>query len=202
MKILTKLHFFKGFTYVAPSVLEDMYKSSVKSRPRRQQTARETRTPSHIVDHNYVNNHPVAGPSRVDQLYRVDNNFMNNHVSAGPAARVNHFEPYNNHLDNHIRGGIPMNVNNHVIAGGPAARVINHFEPFRQLDNNLVMGGGAPHTMDTNTIRLDNYPMAGPARPPPQTFLGDPVRNANNDDLMFIDRRLSMMDVSNDLPPV
>lgn len=86
-----------------------------------------------------------------------------------------------------------MNVNNHVIAG-PAPRVINHFEPFGQLDNHdAVMGGPS---MDTNSVRLDNY--TGAARPPPPFQ----VRNANNDDLMFIDRRLSMMDVSHDLPPV
>ncbi|XP_015838959.2 ribosomal protein S6 kinase beta-2 [Tribolium castaneum] len=170
---------FKGFTYVAPSVLEDMYKSSVKSRPRRQQSRLETRTPSHIVDHNYVNNH--------GEQFRVDNTYLNNHVAAGPAR----FEPYNQ-LDNHVRG-IPMNVNNHVIAG-PAPRVINHFEPFGQLDNHdAVMGGPS---MDTNSVRLDNY--TGAARPPPPFQ----VRNANNDDLMFIDRRLSMMDVSHDLPPV
>jgi serine/threonine protein kinase len=206
---------FKGFTYVAPSVLEAVYRNSVKSRPRRQNRCTYGRhdpaddvAPPHIVDHNYVNNHPVAGPSRQFQPYNsrlVDHSYLNNHV---PAPRViNHFEPYNP-IDNHLMGpsrGIPMNVNNHVVAA--PARVISHFETFNQLDNHgLVMGGGPSHAvnLDSRTVRLDNYPMAGPPRAAP-SFLPDhtqPIRNANNDDLIFIDRRLSMMDVSSDLPPV
>ncbi|XP_063926346.1 ribosomal protein S6 kinase beta-2-like isoform X2 [Zophobas morio] len=179
---------FKGFTYVAPSVLEEVYKSSVKSRPPRRQpriernfsndAAAAVAAPAHIVDHNYVNNHAVAGPSR------------------------SQFQPYNNsrpfnQLDNQMMGprGIPVNVNNHVMAGQP--RVINHFQPFNQLDNHHGFGGPAHAiNMDTNSVRLDNYQRGGGG------FATQGVRNANNDDLMFIDRRLSMMDVSNDLPPV
>lgn len=187
-----------------------MYKNSGKCcRPPRRQTRVEpvrnytNETPSHIVDHNYVNNTGVRPTSR-DQFQPFNclsnhigqHTYLNNHV---PPRVINHFEPYS-HLDNVMGGpgrGIPMNMNNHHVMAGPA-RIVNHFEPYRQLDNHGLAGPSHAVTMDTTHTRLDNYP--GPSR---GRGAGPHFGDAqNNDDLMFIDRRLSIMDVTNDLPPV
>lgn len=193
---------------MAPSVLEEVYKNTGKhTKPSRRQNRMESarnytnETPSHIVDHNYVNSTVVRTTSRDQfQTFNLYSNnvgqqstYLNNHV---PPRVINHFEPYN-HLDNVMGGPCrskPMNVNNH----HGAARAVNHFEPYRQLDNHGLPGPSHAVTMDTTHSRLDNYPgpsqglAAGP-------HFGD---TQNNDDLMFIDRRLSIMDVTNDLPPV
>lgn len=178
----------------------------------------EDSAPSHIVDHNYITNHhhhphnaALAEPSRphFQPFNHIDNHgqprviAMNSmHQNRPDPNRVDHylptnqvaghFEPFNHRLGNHMVVGptrVGVNVlNNHVMAG--QARGINQFEPFNNQLDSQQMGG--------------NYGLGGAAgvRQHPG-FAGDAQRNTNNpEDLMFIDRRLSMMDVSNDLPPI